>query len=113
MGREKEGKASLGAVLAESCFSHSLTCCAGQWLEFPMHLFGRYLVKLAVASCAKESHQADIQHQLKREKTILPLFPRQPRDRPSPKAQGTGLGLPAAAHLQCSDPHLSLACWVH
>ena len=65
MGREEEGKASLGAVLAEPRFSHSLTCRPGQWLEFPMHHVGRYLVKLAIASSAKESHQADIQHQLK------------------------------------------------
>lgn len=65
VGRKEEGKASLGVVLAEPRFSHSLTCCAGQWLEFPMYCVGSYLMKLAIASCAKESHQADIQHWLK------------------------------------------------
>lgn len=56
---------SLGAILAEPCFSHPLTCRAGQWLEFLVHRVGRFLMKLAIVSCAKESHQADIQHQLK------------------------------------------------
>lgn len=43
----------------------SLTFTDLQWLEFPMHRVGSHLVKLAIASCAKESHQADIQHRLK------------------------------------------------
>ena len=95
MGREEEGKASLGAVLAEPCFSHSLTSRAGQWLEFPMHRVGCYLMKLAIVSRAKESHQADIQHQLKEGKDHCasisqaakrPLFPQ--------KHKGRGLACP-------------------
>lgn len=89
MGSEEEGKASPGAVLAESHFSHSLTCCAGQWLEFPMPRVGRCLGELPIASCAKESHQADIQHW--RGKTIVQPFPRQPRCHPSPKSTRHGV----------------------
>lgn len=62
-GGGEEGRP--GPALAQPHFSQSLTCRAGQWLEFPMACVGCYLVKLDTANCAKESHQADIQHQLK------------------------------------------------
>lgn len=110
-GREEEGKASLGAVLAEPRFSHSLTCCAGHWLEFPMHRVGYYLVKLAIVSCAKEPHQADNPILAEgRERPSCIHFPGSQGTILPPKAQGTELGLPTATHLQCSEPHLSPSC---
>lgn len=62
-----------------------------------MGCVGCYLVKLASANRAKESHQADIQHQLKEGKDHV--FPRQPRDHPSPKSTRHGAWF---AHLGTS-----------
>lgn len=107
VGREEEeGR----PALAEPHFSQALTCRAGHWLEFPMGGVGCYLMKLDTANCAKESHQADIQHQLKEGKDRV--FPRQPGDRPCPKSTRHGAWLATHAHLQCAGPHLSLSCWV-
>lgn len=88
VGREEEeGR----PALAEPHFSQALTCRAGHWLEFPMGGVGCYLMKLDTANCAKESHQADIQHQLKEGKDHV--FPRQPGDRPCPKSTRHGAWL--------------------
>lgn len=108
-GKGGGGEESLGPVLAEPHFSQSLTCPAGHWLEFPMGCVGCYLVKLDTANCAKESHQADIQHQLKEGKDHVlswaakrPSFPQ--------KHKAWGLVCPLMPFF--GGHHLSLSCWV-
>lgn len=98
-GGEKR-KASLGAVLGDPCFLYSVTCRSGKWLEFPMHSVGCYPMKLAIVSGAKESHQADIQHQLKDGKDHGACVSQAPK-RPSFRHKGKAQGL--ACPLQCSD----------
>lgn len=111
-GKGGGGEGRPGAILAEPHFSQSLTCRAGQCLEFPMGCVGCYLVKLDRANCAKESHQADTQHQLKEGKDHM--FTRQPRDHPCPKStrHGACSGHLCTSSVWWSPPQPVLNTWL-